>query len=84
MAAKRADLVFHRSADSFEETESRRQQHHKKHIMSLVYQEMAGDWVLMLKSPLVLPEQGKQFGRKICMLSSISQTHFEGTKTEKD
>lgn len=83
MAAKRADLFFLCWADSFEETESRRQQHtQKKHIMSLVYQEIAGD--LMLESPLVLPEQGKQFGRKICMLSSISKTHFEGTKTEKD
>lgn len=80
MAAKRADLVFHRWADSFEETESQRQ----KHIMLLVHQEIAGDRVLALKSPLVLPEQGKQFGRKIRVLSSISKTHFEGTKTETD
>lgn len=57
---------------------------HKKTYYALVYQEIAGDWVLVLKSPLVLPEQGKQFGRKICVLSSISKTHFEGTKTEKD
>lgn len=84
MAAKRADLVFHRWVDSFEETESQRQKHTKKHIMRWCIKRLQGTESSCLNRLWCFLNKENNLAAKFVCFHQLAKHILKATKTEKD